>query len=566
MSTDVRAKPPDVAGSSLRDIVLAAAMKILDREGLHLAPESISYAKVFAHVEETTGVRVTRGSVHERIWASHDDFRREVLEELMVRSLAPNEVIISTEREALLRESARTADDQHGVQVAILKLLSEWSLHQVEESDTYRQIQSAKAIVTRFNDPVAAARMKKTLEVRTDRRLDDLRGLFIDQVRTLGLRVKPELGLTIEEVSDFAYSAGWALMSGSFLNNGAGCRHVLHSVDGAFGGPDDGMPWQVFSLGHRSLFEFFIEPDPTVPWPVRPDGPGDDPSTTAFTPDQKDVQSAGAVTADDSANDDEPRSTDQGAKRRTRGELKQLVLNGGVETLQDLGLNVRPESLSYAAVFAQVYADHGLVVNRASVHKRFWSSHDEFCMDVMGLALRKGLEPDPVLLAEVAALPNEVGRGESKQQLASDALRTIGRFSFEPMMKSREMRCRMLVKSAIPDQPDSESRRVLEELVVKIEFGMVSRLAAMLREKVVDLGYTVRPELQLSEERALQVIAILIHIMSVGSSFEQLVGGTRDENHVMLPRRIGAADSDEWSQSAITGRAAFEMLFQPVGG
>jgi|GEM_PF-3460650 len=41
--------------------------------------ERVNYANVFRHLEDTTGVRVTYGSVHERIWDSQRDFQVDVV-------------------------------------------------------------------------------------------------------------------------------------------------------------------------------------------------------------------------------------------------------------------------------------------------------------------------------------------------------------------------------------------------------------------------------------------------------------------------------------------------------
>jgi hypothetical protein len=51
----------------------------LAKEGLDIGVDHINYTKVFDHLEETTGIRVTRGSVHERIWDSQRDFQRELV-------------------------------------------------------------------------------------------------------------------------------------------------------------------------------------------------------------------------------------------------------------------------------------------------------------------------------------------------------------------------------------------------------------------------------------------------------------------------------------------------------
>ena len=528
-------------------------MKILDRDGLHLAPDSISYARVFSHIEETSGIKVTRGSVHERIWASHDEFRRDVLAKLVATAAPVDYFVVDAEREAKLREVVRTADDLDMARLTVIKRVSEWSLEEIARSETNRQVQSAKAIATRFNNPDAAAALQQMLEDRSQQRLLSRRKLFRLLIDALGMRPKPNLGLTMEQTSDLFFSASWALITGAFLNAGAGCSHVLGEVEGNFGGPDDGVPWRIFSLGAKGLFEFLFEDDPDAPLPSIPKGP---PTGVDRAPSDVEEQHAAAALA--------PPTEKTG--RRTRGELKQLVLNGGVETLQSMGMNIRPESLSYAAVFAQVYADHGLVVNRASVHKRFWSSHTEFCMEVMGLALQVEQEAGSMLTADVYAVP-PVTNGDGLpniEQTAFDTLQAISTASLRPMMESPAMRRRMLIKAAIPDQPDSPAKTALQDLVVEVELGVVGRQMQLLQETVINLGFEVRPEHGLDHTTALQALAILLHIVSVGASFEQLAVGTGDGLLFKLLRVDGSDGFDEWTPVAALTRAAFEMLFQPV--
>lgn len=65
--------------AELKELVLQAGFEVLVKEGLDIGVDHINYTKVFDHLEETKGVRVTRGSVHERIWDSQRDFQRELV-------------------------------------------------------------------------------------------------------------------------------------------------------------------------------------------------------------------------------------------------------------------------------------------------------------------------------------------------------------------------------------------------------------------------------------------------------------------------------------------------------
>jgi hypothetical protein len=66
--------------AALKELLLEAALEILRRDGVGIAATAITYQRVFDHLEATQGVRVTRGSVHERIWPSQRDFQLDVLQ------------------------------------------------------------------------------------------------------------------------------------------------------------------------------------------------------------------------------------------------------------------------------------------------------------------------------------------------------------------------------------------------------------------------------------------------------------------------------------------------------
>ena len=62
-----------------RRLVLEAAVDLVRRDGLGAEPTTITYQKVFDHLEETKGVRITRASVHERIWENQREFQFDVI-------------------------------------------------------------------------------------------------------------------------------------------------------------------------------------------------------------------------------------------------------------------------------------------------------------------------------------------------------------------------------------------------------------------------------------------------------------------------------------------------------
>jgi hypothetical protein len=70
-------------------------------------------------------------------------------------------------------------------------------------------------------------------------------------------------------------------------------------------------------------------------------------------------------------------------KRRPRAELKELMIQGGVEVLQELGVETQLSSVSYAKVFEHVERTHGVRITYGSVHERIWNSLQEYQLSVI---------------------------------------------------------------------------------------------------------------------------------------------------------------------------------------
>lgn len=70
-------------------------------------------------------------------------------------------------------------------------------------------------------------------------------------------------------------------------------------------------------------------------------------------------------------------------KRRPRAELKEIMIQGGVEVLQELGVETQLSSVSYAKVFEHVERTQGVRITYGSVHERIWNSLQEYQLSVI---------------------------------------------------------------------------------------------------------------------------------------------------------------------------------------
>lgn len=63
----------------LRSLLIDAGRSILDEEGLSIGAGDLTFRRVFAHVEATTGVRLTNASVIRRVWQNQEEYQMDVL-------------------------------------------------------------------------------------------------------------------------------------------------------------------------------------------------------------------------------------------------------------------------------------------------------------------------------------------------------------------------------------------------------------------------------------------------------------------------------------------------------
>jgi len=95
--------------------------------------------------------------------------------------------------------------------------------------------------------------------------------------------------------------------------------------------------------------------------------------------------------------------------RRSREDLRQIMVDAGCELVARRGLSFDPPSLTYANVFQHLETTQDIRLHRSQVHGRIWESQDHFRTDVVIETIRNVLPGSNEVDELVADLANDHG-------------------------------------------------------------------------------------------------------------------------------------------------------------
>ena len=247
--------------ADLKQLVLTAGIEILERDGLGFGSEDLTYAKVFDHLEQTRGIRVTRGSVHERIWDNQRDFQLEVLAEVAEWDFAAS----IDQTRVLLREAVGGADlSTHAARAemlrSILRVAAYDNLQASESVDKWSLWQAtvSSILANPINDEDFVV-VKQAATKSYAKLLDAYLQLYTEAVGLMGLRWRPFPGLTDDEVRLRWTSTALALADGFAIRMSAG---LIRSFDLPTGTNGAMERWDDVSFALWRASESYVENPP----------------------------------------------------------------------------------------------------------------------------------------------------------------------------------------------------------------------------------------------------------------------------------------------------------------
>lgn len=558
MVTDHRTAQPQMPDAAeerarlLRHLVVEAGLEVLDRDGLGLRADSITYAKVFAYLEEVHGIRVTRGSVHDRIWPCQEDFRQEVL-------------TIAAAHTALYEQS-------HGMRDAVIRILEAIDhrgltgrdrvrafcrvtglalLTTYLESEGFRHFQMIKAAARVADDERSAALLQAMVKEKADGNHDERLRQFGFMFDALGLRPRRELRLDRRQSIDLFMILVQVLVTGAHLDHSAGFPTAAAKAETGLEIGDESWPWTYFGFGFLAFLEllFELDPDATLDdYEYPPAEPRAEPPQAGWP---------GEVTA-----------LDLDRPRRSRDELRRLVVAAGVELLLRDGLGLKAESLTYASVFAHIKQTRGINVHRSTVHPEVWASQEEFRAEILAEAARYGTEESLLTMRQAMAaqtVTRDAAGNVNVAQLILDNTRATMSAQVNQSLVSPTFSRWQSIKAAMLTGAADANLDVVRQAVNDRYEEMLTVFADTYRSVLPLVGLGVNPELRMSEEQAYHILAVLCAGLSTGAEYNIAAGAELAATAVALPRCDGSGRTDDWPIPAVGARAVLELLFVPDG-
>ena len=241
--------------------------------------------------------------------------------------------------------------------------------------------------------------------------------------------------------------------------------------------------------------------------------------------------------------------------RRTREELRALVVDAGCQVLLSLQPTLAFEQLTYGAVFGHLKEAQGIRVTHASVHERIWPNQKAFQLEVLrttldrlpGESLMRYLDPLQRAM-EQAALTTLAGRRRAAQEF----MRVGQNANWQALAldEANSLRIYHMLRVSLatfgPEQDVDPERQELIDLMVQLRTTSLESYIALMKGMCDLIGLRPRP-IYGDSELAFVQLARSANATAIGFVLDEL--GSTDE---MLHLPSGPdGELEEWRPVSI---------------
>ena len=186
------------------------------------------------------------------------------------------------------------------------------------------------------------------------------------------------------------------------------------------------------------------------------------------------------------------------APRRSRDELRALLLTTGVELLQERGLAGGAPHITLNEVFAALAERRGERVTPASVYKRIWDTQADYQLDLLisAAAFYPDGEEQPTLDAARAVLQDaDRSTPDGRQAALREICRVAGDVHVRVLEASRAWQIWVGVWALTVSTPSRDDDRVLGPALLAGHEKATAALRAVLDELIAALGFRMQAPL-----------------------------------------------------------------------
>ncbi len=204
------------------------------------------------------------------------------------------------------------------------------------------------------------------------------------------------------------------------------------------------------------------------------------------------------------ADEDRPEPALGSGRRRTRSELRTLLLDAGTRILLTEGLTLGTERVTFARVFEEVERVHGVRVTNAAVIDRIWKNRNDFHVDVLREVVdhEGGSEFRAAEMAVSQALPLvDLSTPTTRRASLAELIR-VSTAAFMEVAVDSTLSFQLALatylaasRSGTPDDRLVETHRHTNET-------LTARYADLYRFGLELIGWRVRPGMSLSDAAA----------------------------------------------------------------
>jgi hypothetical protein len=243
--------------------------------------------------------------------------------------------------------------------------------------------------------------------------------------------------------------------------------------------------------------------------------------------------------------------------RRSREELREIVLEAGRDVLLTEGLGTGAEHLSFKRVLSHVAATQGIRITNASVIGRIWGNQEEFQLDVVNtIANIQGDEEASVTTEALEAVL--VRLDVSTPELRRASLAELIRVSCAEYMVAASTSAatiQMALVSYVAASQTAASDNRLINSFRSTNRRLTARYEELYTHGLHACGWRIRPEYSMHE------VASLLSAVAEGILLHQLVDPVAFLPIVLASGLDGS--EVEWTQHGITMNSLVDFFAEP---